>query len=381
MDNNTSNMTINLIGIKKLIDIKLIKILALFCLVTVAITFFAISYSEIKEKGTYDWLDNFIQHFLVDWIVICFFMTIVSIITRVFFIKKIRSIYIILFHLTISFCTGWLLLVTYSGILLLIGKIDSSTFHQYTSFDTTIAYASRNFLIYFGMTGIIYAYYYSNKSKTADLQRALLAEQLTQTRMRVLKSQLQPHFLFNTLHSISSLIASNTKQAQHTLNDLSDLLREVIMLKEDHFNTLTKELYMLQKYIDIILIRYSDHLTITTNIAPNIENTLVPLMMIQPIVENAIKHGFTGNTNTLQIKISIVKKNEYLLFEIKNNGTPISGSLYELIQSGTGISNIINRLDALYQDNYNFEIVNSDDWVIVSIKIPQHQKTVFKGQL
>ena len=363
--------------IKKYLDVKLIKVLALFCLVTVTVTFFQISYFEIQSEETHDWLDSFIKHFLVDWVVVCFFMSIVSMITSVFFLKNIRSIYIILFHLIVSLCFGWLYSLTHSGVLLLLGKIDYSAFLYYTSFDITIAYLSRTFLMYFGITGIIYAYYYSNKLKTTELQRAILSEQLTHTRMRVLKSQLQPHFLFNTLNSISSLIESNTKQAQNTLNDLSDLLREVIVLKEDHFNTLAQELYILQKYIDIILIRYSDHLTITTHIAPNIENTPVPIMMIQPIVENAIKHGFTRNTNALQIKISIIEKDEHLLFEIKNNGTPIAGTLDELASKGTGISNIINRLEALYQNDYSFEIVNSGAWVIVSIKILKYQKTIF----
>lgn len=369
MNKDKSNTVLNLSIIKKYLDIKLIKILALFCLVMVAVSFFQISYFEIQSEETYDWLDGFIKHFLVDWIVVCFFMSIVSMITRMFFLKNVRSIYIILFHLIASLCIGWLFSLMHSGVLLLLGKIDYPTFQYYTSFDLVIAYLSRTFMMYFGMTGIIYVYYYSNKLKTTELLRSVLAEQLTHTRMRVLKSQLQPHFLFNTLHSISSLIETNTKQAQNTLNDLSDLLREVIVLKEDHFNTLAQELYILQKYIDIILIRYSDHLAITTHIAPNIENTPVPIMMIQPIVENAIKYGFTGHTNTLQIKISIIEKDEYLLFEIKNNGTPIAGTLDELASKGTGISNIINRLDALYQDDYSFDIVNSNGWVIVSIKI------------
>ncbi|NQX85468.1 MAG: histidine kinase [Flavobacteriaceae bacterium] len=308
-------------------------------------------------------------------------MAIISIITRIFFINNVRSVYIILFHIIGSLCIGWLYILTHSGILYLFGEINHEEFKQYTSFNTIIAYLANTFLMYLGMTGIIYTYYYSNKLKTAELQRALMAEQLTNTRMRVLKSQLQPHFLFNTLHNISSLIDSNTKQAQNMLNDLSDLLREVIVLKEDHFNTLVRELYILQKYIDIVSIRYSDHLTITTHIAPNIENTQIPIMMIQPIVENAIKHGFTGNTEALQIVISIVEAGDYLHIEIKNNGTQISATLRELTNKGTGINNIINRLDALYQSNYTFEILNVEEWVIVNLKIPQFQKKVFKGTL
>ncbi len=364
--------------IKKYLDVKLIKILALFCLITVIVVFFQISYFKIQKEETYDLLDNFIKHFLVDWVIICLFMSIVSMITRAFFLKNIRSIYIILFHLIVSLCFGWVYSFIHSSILLVLGKIDYSAFLYYTSFNMTIAYLSRTFLLYLGMTGIIYTYYYSSRLKTAELQRALLAEQLTQTRMSVLKSQLQPHFLFNTLHSISSLIETNTKQAQNTLNDLSDLLREVIILREDHFNSLAQELYILQKYIDIILIRYSDHLTITTHIGPNIEDTPVPLMMMQPIVENAIKHGFTGNTNALQIEISIIEKDEQLLFEIKNNGTPITSTLDELASKGSGLHNIISRLEALYQNNYSFEIVNLEQWVVVSIKILRYQNDVLQ---
>lgn len=367
--------------LKKYLDIKLIRLLAIFSLITVAVTFFEISYREIIVNGSYDWLDGLVKHFIVDWIVVFFFMSIVAIITKAFFVNNVRSLYILLFHVVFCFCTGWLYLVSHSGILLLIGKIDYETFKFYSSMQMVLSYVSNTFLIYLGMNGIIYTYYYSNRLKTTEVQRAVLAEQLTDTRMRVLKSQLQPHFLFNTLHNISSLITSNSKQAQNMLSDLSDLLREVIVLREDHFNTLEKELYILQKYIDIISIRYSDHLTITTHVAPNIENTPVPLMMIQPIVENAVKHGFNGNTESLQIEISIADKEDQLHIEIKNNGTPISAALHELTNEGTGISNIMNRLDALYENNYIFRVENKEQWVTVHIEIPRNYEPLFAEQL
>ncbi|WP_298516529.1 sensor histidine kinase [uncultured Kordia sp.] len=381
MDTHFSNTKTNLNWAKRNLDIRLLQIVAIFSLITVAVTFFRILYFQITDEKEYSLLDVFLKHFIVDWIVISFFMCMVAIMTRIFFEKNIRSVYIILFHVVVSLCIGWVFSVAHSGLLLMLGEITYEQFKFYTSFDVTISYINTTFLTYFGITSVIYTYYYSNRLKTAKLQRALLAEQLTDTRMRVLKSQLQPHFLFNTLHNISSLIETNTKQAQNMLNDLSDLLREVIVLKEDHFNTLAQELYILQKYIDIVSIRYSDHLTITTHIAPNIEDTRVPLMMIQPIVENAIKHGFTGNTEALEIAISIIEKDDHLCIEIKNNGTPISATLYELTSKGTGISNIMNRLDALYHDNYTFEVENIEHWVIVSIKIPRYHKSTVKGQL
>lgn len=381
MDTHISTTKTNLSWSRKNLDIRLLQIVAIFSLITAAVTFFRVLYFRIIDEKEYTLLEIFLKHFIIDWIVIFFFMSIVAILTRKFFDKNISYFYIILFHVIVSLCIGWFFSVAHSGVLLLIGQINYEEFQYYTSFNMTIAYLNYTFLTYFGITSIIYTYYYSNRLKTAKLQRALLAEQLTDTRMRVLKSQLQPHFLFNTLHNISSLIETNTKQAQNMLNDLSDLLREVIALKEDHFNTLAQELYILQKYIDIVSIRYSDHLTITTNIPSNIENTPVPLMMIQPIVENAIKHGFSRNTEALEIAISIVEKEEYLHIEIKNNGTPLSTTLQELTSKGTGISNIMNRLDTLYQNNYTFQVDNMDDWVIVSITIPRYYKQTIKAQL
>lgn len=381
MDTPISNTKTNLSWSRRNLDIRLLQIVAIFSLITAAVTFFRVLYFRIIDEKEYTLLEIFLKHFIIDWIVIFFFMSIVAILTRKFFDKNIGYFYIILFHAIVSLCIGWFFSVAHSGVLLLIGQIDYEEFQYYTSFNMTIAYLNYTFLTYFGITSIIYTYYYSNRWKTAKLQRALLAEQLTDTRMRVLKSQLQPHFLFNTLHNISSLIETNTKQAQNMLNDLSDLLREVIALKEDHFNTLAQELYILQKYIDIVSIRYSDHLTITTDIAANIENTPVPLMMIQPIVENAIKHGFSRNTEALEIAISIIEKGEHLHIEIKNNGTPLSATLQELTSKGTGISNIMNRLDALYQNNYTFLVDNMNDWVIVSITIPRYHKQTIKAEL
>lgn len=381
MDTHFSNTKTNLNWAKRNLDIRLLQIVAIFSLITAAVTFFRVLYFLIIDEKAYTVLEVFLKHFIIDWIVVFFFMSIVAIVTRKFFDKNIGYFYIILFHVIVSLCIGWFFSVAHSGALLLIGQITYEEFQYYTSFSMTVAYLNYTFLTYFGITSIIYTYYYSSRLKTEKLQRALLAEQLTDTRMRVLKSQLQPHFLFNTLHNISSLIETNTKQAQNMLNDLSDLLREVIVLKEDHFNTLAQELYILQKYIDIISIRYSDHLTITTHIAPNIESTPVPLMMIQPIVENAIKHGFSRNTDALQIVVSITEKEEYLCIEIKNNGTPISATLKELTSKGTGISNIMNRLDTLYKNNYTFQVENVDNWVIVSITIPRYQKSIIKGTL
>ena len=190
--------------------------------------------------------------------------------------------------------------------------------------------------------------------------------------MKVLTEKLHPHFLFNTLNTIFSLIDINKKKAQNTIVDLSDLLREIIDLKEDNLITLDQELSLLKKYLDIKSIRFYDHLNINLDIEDGIENALIPSTIIQPLVENSIKHGYSLNHPQLDIDISIYKKEKNLVIIIKNNGKKLETSLKNLQKQGIGIKNTIERLQILYKKKFEFILENIPDnnGVITKITIP-----------
>jgi hypothetical protein len=222
------------------------------------------------------------------------------------------------------------------------------------------------------MLGIIYLYFYVQKLETIEKQKLNLASQLSEIKMKILTDRLHPHFLFNTLNTISTLIDVNKKKAQNTIVDLSDLLREIIEFKEDNLISLDQELNLLKKYLDIKSIRFNDHLSIKTDIEDNIENALIPNMLLQPIIENSFKHGYSYEHTNLEIEINIYKKDDYLIVEIKNNGKSFETSISELQIRGVGLNNTINRLKTLFGNNYKFSMTNNPNkkGVLTKITIP-----------
>ena len=359
---------------KKYIDITLIKILASFYGVVVIISFLKTAYSIINEKnleiGPYDWAHLFFRISILDWIIVTLFMIVISISTKKMFEKRVKLKFVILTHLFLSLIIGWIIFFFSSIILLLIGKINYASAIDNVSFSHVMRTIDINFITYFLMTGIIYVYYYVHKVSEIETQKIQLLNQLTTTKMQILKSQLQPHFLFNTLNSIHSLMESDKEKSQNMLVDLSELLREIIDLKNENLIELQEEVLLLNKYLRIQKNRFSDDLKIELNVNQKLDNILMPAMLLQPIIENAIKHGYSKKNLTLIISVNIYKLGRTIVFSIKNNGMPLKIPLKKLINNGRGIKNVIERLKTLYRENYKFEMYNSEFGVTTKITIP-----------
>ncbi len=231
-----------------------------------------------------------------------------------------------------------------------------------------IDYSDRHFMFYFIIVFIIYSYYYFNKLNRIELQKSQLKEQLSRVKVNILKYQLHPHFFFNTLNSISSLIETDTKLAQNTLADFSDLLRDILFLKDTNLMPLHVEMKILKRYIDIMTIRFSDHLQVNIDIEENLDNVLIPSLILQPIIENSIKHGYSYKSTDLVIRITIHKIKNRLHIIICNNGEPLKDN----IKYSNGLINTIDRLKTLYSDQYIFELKNDikNKEVITKIVIP-----------
>ncbi len=226
-----------------------------------------------------------------------------------------------------------------------------------------------NFLGYVGFVSIIYSYYYIAKTGNAETQKAQLAEQLQIARMEALKSQLNPHFLFNTLNSISALIKENGHKAQHMIGNLGDLLREVLVVRHENLIPLKKELLILNKYLEIMQVRFSDDLSIGIQMDEDLGKALVPTMILQPIVENSLKYGYSYEKTNLKIALSVHKMNEKIRIEVENNGAALPDTG---IVEGTGIQNIRDRLETLYKSDFFFSVKNlkASKGVITTIEIP-----------
>jgi sensor histidine kinase YesM len=294
--------------IKRLIDFKLLLYIAIYYALVTFVSI--IKFSIYKFKGYVDhltWDDIWLGNGLYDWISVLIYMIFINYITKKFLKKRTNKLIVLLFHLISSFLIGYFIFIV-AGFIVALQISDLSHILRNTNFDHFMRVIDLNFLVYFSMLSIIYAYHYVVKIKDLENQSIKLQSQLISTKMNVLKAQLHPHFVFNTLNSISSLIEIDKKIAKNLINDFGNLYENIIESKDENSIPLEKELSFLNKYIDIISVRFSDHLTIHKKIEKEIGKILVPNMILQPLLENAIKHGYTYDITSLIIELIIKKK-------------------------------------------------------------------------
>jgi len=233
-------------------------------------------------------------------------------------------------------------------------------------------------LLYFVVVGITYLILYvdsDNRSRLlaqkTELQNQQLQMQLSEAKLSFLKMQLDPHFLFNTHHSIVSLMLDNqNEKAIKMLTMLSDLLR---LSLEDQEQTipLEKEIRLLKLYLDIQQVRFHERLHINFNIQTSSLQQKVPSFILQPLVENAIKHGISVSSQAENISIASRIEGGKLILEVENDGSSI-----HLLNTteGIGISNTRERLHQLYNGTSSFELQNAGiNTVRAIITIPANQ--------
>lgn len=203
----------------------------------------------------------------------------------------------------------------------------------------------------------------AEQKKSTDLQA-----QLVQAQLQALKMQLQPHFLFNTLNSISSLVIKNPIQAQTMIAKLGDFLRLTLDFNEDQMVLLREELRFLRSYLDIEQTRFSEKLQVIFNVNEDVMNAVVPHLALQPIVENSVKHGISQLTEGGIIEIIAEKSGDKLKLQIKDNGAgkPLTGETNK-----TGLANVKARLQHLYGEDFSFEMDgNEGKGMTVTMLIP-----------
>lgn len=354
---------------RKYIEIQLIKILVVFYTITALISLSKKTYFKIKGFGYEfsEWSELILEGVL-DWVIVLLFMISIAITTKILIYKKVKWKYIISIHLFLSFFIGIAIYFLTSLFYLITGEIAFEEISIASYFASIISVVDLNFLIYFSMISIVYTFYYFQKTKKNELEKTLLSQQLTNAKMNVLKYQLHPHFLFNTLNSISSLIESDSKLAQDTIANFGDLLRDLLDLKDTNLIPLEEEMNISKRYLDIMALRFSDHLNVILNIEKSICSTLVPSLILLPILENSIKHGYSYEKTNLEIELFISKVKNKVKIQIKNNGAPLKKS----VKYGHGLQNTIDRLKLLYKSNYKYTLKNieKNKGVVTTIIIP-----------
>jgi two-component system LytT family sensor kinase len=179
---------------------------------------------------------------------------------------------------------------------------------------------------------------------------------LMAARVEALASQINPHFLFNTLTSISSLIRSQPETARTLIVKLSGLLRRLLRSQE-HFVTLREELEAIDEYLDIESIRFGPKLRIDKSIDPDSLDVVMPSMLLQPLIENSIKHGLSPKIGEGRITIRSARQNGHAVIDIIDNGVGVSsGHLDRVTNGGIGLRNVNERLRVIYGANYQLQL-------------------------
>jgi len=176
-------------------------------------------------------------------------------------------------------------------------------------------------------------------------REARLESLVKETELKMLRSQINPHFLFNSLNSISSLTITDPDKARLMVIKLSDFMRYALSRKDEQPVTLQSELENIRLYLDIEKVRFGERLTLEEEVDPGCLNVKIPVMILQPLYENAIKHGVYESTEKVTITTSVTSTKEYIEISISNNFDPTA---IAALGTGTGLSNVSRRLELLY---------------------------------
>ncbi len=232
----------------------------------------------------------------------------------------------------------------------------------------------------YGVYGLIillhHVYRYYNRFRQGELRASQLEARLSQAQLQALKMQLHPHFLFNTLHSISSLVHKDPNAADKMISRLGDFLRMTLENSGTQEVQLKRELEFLKCYLEIESVRFRDRLTTEMRIDPRSLDSQVPNLILQPIVENAIQHGVAPRSTPGLIEILAKQQNGTLRIEVKDNGPGLSVNhrADNVFRKGLGLANTKARLEQLYGTAHRFELTERPGGgLVVAMEIPAHR--------
>ena len=210
-----------------------------------------------------------------------------------------------------------------------------------------------------------------------------LRSKLTAARLESLRMQLNPHFFHNTLHTISTMAGRDPEGIRRATARLSDLMRHVLSTSDQQETPLDEELRVLESYLDIQQLRLDDRLEVTFDVDPAVRSALVPTLLLQPLAENAVKHGFEGTDESGHLSIRAMRDEDTLVLVVADDGAglpengtlPENGDLPEATADGNGIGlqNIAERLDSLYGEDASIDFTASKEGVEVVLRLPFHE--------
>jgi len=299
----------------------------------------ALAQARLDERPV-RWEDVLFQG--VEWLFLGALLPITYTLARRFPFDRAQWKRTLLIHFAgaLGLCVGWASLGVLLGTLL-----DRYPAGHYASWVlTTIPWSV---FMYFTALGCVYAFTYFAQAREREAQASRLAAQLAEARLGALRMQLHPHFLFNSLNALTVLVREqNTAAASRMLELLGDVLRKVLRSDQPHEVPLRDELQFIEDYLAIEQVRFSDRLRVEWRVDESARDALVPGFLLQPLVENAIKHGVAKRADAGRIVITARNVDGQLELSVRDDGVGMSPGQAE----GVGLSNTRERLRTMYGD-------------------------------
>jgi len=224
---------------------------------------------------------------------------------------------------------------------------------------------------YWAIVGLSHARRYHYEAQARALTAARLETRLVEAQLQTLQRQIQPHFLFNTLNTVSALMHRDVEAADAMIARLGDLLRQSIETVDVQEVALAHELDFLRKYVDIEQARFQDRLTVTFDIDPDTQECPVPNFLLQPLVENSIRHGIGPRPGPGHVWVTATRAGDILRIEVRDDGVGVDAARLSDLEHGVGLSNTRSRLAHLYGDRHRFVVTSpSQGGLSVLIEIP-----------
>lgn len=221
--------------------------------------------------------------------------------------------------------------------------------------------------LYFITSLIYYLLLYYNDLQERRTKELSLIDMVSESELNLLKSQINPHFLFNSLNSISSLTVSDASKAQDMIIKLADFLRYTVSKDDKRFTKFEQELENIHRYLDIEKVRFGDKLLFEFEVDENCHDVFIPIMILQPLYENALKHGVYESIEPIVIRMECKHQSDHIFIRIFNNYDSSSGVKKG---AGIGLKNISERLRLIYKHSDLLKIIKTDTEFEVQLYIP-----------
>lgn len=229
-----------------------------------------------------------------------------------------------------------------------------------------VAQIPLEWIFYLLVLGAVLALEYSQRYREHAIEAAELRRSLTDARLHALELQIQPHFLFNTLNAISGLVrVSRRDEAIRMIAGLADLLRYSLDHAGRQRVTLGEEVEMLTRYLEIQQTRFPDRMSFTVTMDETLRQAAVPILILQPLAENAVRHGIAGNGSAGRVEVRAQRTDDRLELQVLN-----SGRIATPVVEGIGLKNTRERLRTLYGDDARFSLTESGEHVVALLDLP-----------